>query len=181
MGKRLRTQLKRGESGFTLIEMVMVILLVGILAAIAIPHFIDFRTDAKNAATQGALGTFRASVAIAVAAIQLREDPTQVPSRYPTYNEMVANKFQVAQHPVLTGSGEYILDSGSGIPRNPWTLSTVPNADFTSIADCNALTKGVVLDSPADHRGWCYNAVNGNVWANSSKNGASAAVTENSF
>ena len=38
-----------------------------------------------------------------------------------------------------------------------------------------------MLDTPADHRGWCYNATNGNLWANSSKNQAIALPTENTF
>ncbi len=164
-----------------MIELVMVILLLGILSAIAIPNFIDFRTDAKNASVQGGLGTLRAGVAIAVAAIQLREDPTAAPLKYPSHAEMAANKYLVADHPVLTAQGEYILDSGSGIPKNPWTLSTLPASHFTSIADCTGKAKADVLDTPADDRGWCYNPSNGNIWANSHANKSLTAQTENTF
>ena len=55
---------QRQEKGFTLIELVMVIAIVGILAAIAIPKFIDLSGEAKKSATKGSLGAVRAVLAI---------------------------------------------------------------------------------------------------------------------
>jgi len=56
---------KRGnKSGFTLIELVMVIVILGILSAIAIPKFADLATQAKIAAGKGGLGAMRSAVAI---------------------------------------------------------------------------------------------------------------------
>ncbi len=52
------------EQGFTLIELVVVIVILGILAATALPKFVDLTGDAKTAAVQGAAGALTSAAAI---------------------------------------------------------------------------------------------------------------------
>lgn len=66
--------MKKQQSGFTLIELVMVIVILGILAASFAPKFVNLGDDAAAAAKKGAEGAVKAALTVAIA--ETKGNPT---------------------------------------------------------------------------------------------------------
>ena len=129
--------------GFTLIELIAVVVILAILAGVALPRYFDYATQARNAATRGALGGVRAGVANFYANTALSGPPTA----YPTFAE-------------LTTLGTVMQEA---IPENPYNSdNTVRNADGTFVAGPPVVQPVV----GAGGEGWAYDPTAGKFWAN---------------
>ena len=116
----------RNEGGFTLIEIIMVIVLLGIIAAIAIPKYVDLRTDAQNATADGIVGAIVSSAAIGYADRAVKgTNPVTYPSitdlqaTYLRSQKVTLNKTSATTWTAKIGAQEYTftytqLDGGAG-------------------------------------------------------------------
>lgn len=132
--------------GFTLIELVLVIVILGILSAVAIPRLFDFSGDAQKASTLGILGSVRT-------AISLYYSRSALPSQgghvwYPTIAQMKASD---------AGASDVMETK---MADNPYSLNATP-ADRNDVTDAGIMTTlGNRTAPPALNVGaWAYDGV----------------------
>ena len=124
--------------GFALVELVIIIVVLGILAAVAIPKYQDITGEMKEASCRAALGGLRSRITIYYA------------------NQVVTTGTAVWPNPTqLSATGTALSQA---IPSNPYQSNTDSAAMITVGNNRGGLT--------GTAHGWAYDTTTGDIWAN---------------
>jgi prepilin-type N-terminal cleavage/methylation domain-containing protein len=106
-------------AGFGLIELVIVIVILGILSAIALPRFINFRTEAMIAACRGNVGIIRNALATYYAVQAIQGNPHFPSDSGTTRAEFAEGYFAAETIPVCQITNQaYTWNSLNGVIQN---------------------------------------------------------------
>jgi len=140
----------RAKSGFTLVEILIVVVILGILAAIVIPQFTEASTEAKESRLLSDLQTVRSQIELYK--IQHNDNlpgagTASFADAMTKYTD-VAGALAAVQAPGDGVYGPYLQK----IPTNPWNDSAV-------------VTEGAVNPIAGTDTGWFFNTVTGHFQA----------------
>lgn len=119
--------MKKSQTGFTLVELVVVILILGILGATALPRFMDVNAQAHSAAVSGAGGGFGAGVAL-------------------VHAQWVANGSSTTNITNIVGFGSDDVDvSTTGWPTDTAGTAAIANGEH---AKCVSIWNAIMQNPP---------------------------------
>lgn len=131
---------KQSQFGFTLIELVIVVVILGLLAATAIPRFLNVTEDAEDSTVEGVAGGFATGVGLTRAQWEIEARPR--------FNQSDNNSF-------VTIEGLSVgIDGDTGYPTGHMTNDNSTEDDAMSSLDCESIFNLIMQSAPTITSVW---------------------------
>lgn len=133
-------QHKQNQQGFTLIELVIVVVILGLLAATAIPRFLNVTEDAEDATVEGVAGGYATGVGLTRAQWEIEGRPS--------FNQSTNNSF-VTIEGLLVG-----VDGDTGYPTGHLNNDNSTEDDAMTSVDCQSIFNLIMQSAPSITSTW---------------------------